>query len=52
MTGQGADIDVRSATEDDEIEPIGSAPWTEPQKWLGFAFAALLIVIIAGRLIG
>ena len=33
-------------------KPIGSAPWTEPQKWLGFFFGALLVVIIAGELIG
>ena len=40
-------------SEDDEIEPLGSAPWTEPQKWLGFFFfGALLVVIVAGRLIG
>ena len=33
-------------------EPLGSTPWTEPQKWLGFFFGALLVVIIAGELIG
>ena len=33
-------------------EPIGSALWTAPEKWLGFFFAALLVVIIAGELIG
>lgn len=33
-------------------EPIGSTPWSQPQKWLGFFFGALLVVIIAGELIG
>jgi hypothetical protein len=48
MTGQGADIDFRP--EDDE--PLGSTPWSQPQKWLGFFFGALLVVIAAGKLIG
>lgn len=37
---------------DPTAEPLGSTPWSQPQKWLGFAFGALLVVIIAGELIG
>ena len=36
----------------EDLEPLGSTPWSEPQKWLGFFFGALLVVIFARNLIG
>jgi len=39
-------------TGDLEQQPLGSTPWRDPEKWLGFLLGSLLIVIGARELIG
>lgn len=52
ILGDGLTSGQTWSREPEDEEPLGSTPWTEPQKWLGFFFGALLVVIIAGELIG